>query len=407
MRLFVSILTIIMFFVTGAHTTEPPPVMLQTHLQPPYQVMDSSVLRGRTPQTVQCVFDRLKRSYVIAIAPRKRNRELVKQNRIDGFFLSIPDTDLDETSIPTDPLALERWKVFRLKTTQASDGVSFDQIGAVLGANEEVWLKRHGLHLQATIPNVKSLAKLLAKGRVSAALADEEVFLNASRSVGLDADDLESVFVRYVPLVAYFSKVFIKNNPDFIPEFNKALAACVQDSRDATQTERQQLLQVAQSILVQYKNKIGPVAKTLREQPIRTKKLRQADADWKEAVLHGRQTKLMSDILATEEAEFFRTLVKTNKGINEIFLTDDAGYNVAINVPTSDYWQGDENAFQALSRGEKAYISPILFDHSTHAFQVQVSLPVINEKTSKMDGMLTIGFDVDKIFSKIDFLSNP
>ncbi|GGF60630.1 hypothetical protein GCM10011332_13000 [Terasakiella brassicae] len=407
MRLFVQILTVLVFFVTVAHGNEPTPVMLQTHLQPPYQVMDSSVLRGRTPQMVQCVFDQLNRPYVIAIAPRKRNRELVKQNRIDGFFLSIPDIDLDETSIPTEPLALERWKVFRLKETQGSGELSLDQIGAVLGANEEIWLKRHGPNLHATIPNVKSLAKLLATGRISAALADEEVFLNASRAIGLNEDDLESTFVRYVPLVAYFSKMFIKNNPDFISQFNKALATCARDFRDATQMERQQLLKRAQSILAQYENNIGTVEKTQRGWHIRKKKLHQADADWKEAIARGRQTSLMSDILANKGSAFLRTLVESSQGINEIFLTDKEGYNIAMNVPTSDYWQGDEDAFMALSSGQISYISQILFDHSTHAFQVQVSLPIRNQKSSQLDGMLTVGFDVDKIFSKIDFLSNP
>jgi len=407
LRRIVPILAVIVVFVTMVHANEPTPVMLQTHLQPPYQVMDSSVLRGRTPQMVQCVFDRLKRPYVIAIAPRKRNRELIKQNSIDGFFLSIPDADLDETSIPTEPLALERWKVFRLKASQASDLLPLDQIGAVLGANEEVWLKRHGRHLQATIPNVKSLAKLLAKGRVSAALSDEEAFLNASRAVGLDEDDLESIFVRYVPLVAYFSKPFIKNNPDFISQFNKALATCARDTRAATQSERQQLMEMAQSILMQYQNGIRSVEKTLQGRRLPKKILRQADADWKEAMAHDRQTELMSDILANKGSEFLRKILESHQGINEIFLTDKEGYNIAMNAPTSDYWQGDEHAFMALSSGQASYVSQILFDHSAHAFQVQVSLPITNEKTSQLDGMLTIGFDVDQVFSKIDFLSNP
>ncbi len=407
MRRIVPILAGIVLFVTIVHANEPAPVMLQTHLQPPYQVLDSSVLRGRTPQTIQCVFDQLKRPYVIAVAPRKRNRELVKLNRIDGFFLSIPDADLDETSVPSEPLALERWKVFRLKSAQASETLPLKHIGAVLGANEEVWLKRYGLDLQATIPNAKSLAKLLGKGRISSALADEEVFLNASRTAGLDVDDLESFFIRYVPLVAYFSKTFIGKNPGFILQFNKALAACARDARDATQEEREQLLKMAQSILAQYENKIGTVAKTVQGRRIRKKILRHADTDWKEAMSHNRQTSLMSDILTNKGSEFFRILVESNQGINEIFLTDKEGYNIAMNAPTSDYWQGDERAFMALSSGQTSYISQILFDHSAHAFQVQVSLPVMNEKTPQMDGMLTIGFDVDRVFSKIDFLLNP
>jgi hypothetical protein len=82
--------------------------------------------------------------------------------------------------------------------------------------------------------------------------------------------------------------------------------------------------------------------------------------------------------------------------INEIFVMDNKGLNVAQSAETSDYWQGDEAKWQeTFGNGSgNTHISDVEFDDSSGSFQSQVSLPIRDPETSELIGAVTVGVNV-------------
>ena len=106
---------------------------------------------------------------------------------------------------------------------------------------------------------------------------------------------------------------------------------------------------------------------------------------------------LIREITRNDVARYFRRRVENNSAIDEVFLTDNQGANIAAYPPTSDYWQGDEEKWTASFNGGNGvvFIGPLELDESTNKTQVQVSAPIVsNEKTI---GVLILGVSVDYI----------
>lgn len=85
----------------------------------------------------------------------------------------------------------------------------------------------------------------------------------------------------------------------------------------------------------------------------------------------------------------------------EAILTGNQGETVAMNIVTSDYWQGDEEKFTAVfdtnlpSRKPDSHISRARWDDSTKAMIAQVSVPVYDG--DYMIGTLTVGVDLKRV----------
>ena len=85
----------------------------------------------------------------------------------------------------------------------------------------------------------------------------------------------------------------------------------------------------------------------------------------------------------------------------EAILTGNQGETVAMNIVTSDYWQGDEEKFTAVfdtnlpSRKPDVHISRARRDDSTKAMIAQVSVPVYDGNI--MVGTLTVGIDLKRV----------
>jgi len=126
--------------------------------------------------------------------------------------------------------------------------------------------------------------------------------------------------------------------------------------------------------------------------------IKQRDDAWK-----GAEDKLIPLIRETTQndvARYFQRRVENNAVIDEVFLTDNQGANVAAYPPTSDYWQGDEEKWTAsYNNGEGVvFIGPLEFDDSTQKTQVQISAPIItNDETI---GVLVLGVSVDYLQGK-------
>jgi hypothetical protein len=76
-------------------------------------------------------------------------------------------------------------------------------------------------------------------------------------------------------------------------------------------------------------------------------------------------------------AQRLRLLIAPDPMVVEAILMDNQGANVCVSKETSDYWQGDEPKWQKTFRdGQEVFVDEPAFDESTHAYAVQLSVPV-------------------------------
>lgn len=123
--------------------------------------------------------------------------------------------------------------------------------------------------------------------------------------------------------------------------------------------------------------------------------IKRRDDEWKNA--GDELTPFMKDITGNKVARYFARRVENNVAIDEVFLTDNQGANVAAFPPTSDYWQGDEEKWTASYNNGNGvvFIGPLEFDDSTQKTQVQISAPILSQ--NRTVGVLVLGVSVDYV----------
>ncbi len=380
-------------------------VKLRTHLHPPYQLLDDKELTGTGVQAVRCVFTQMGRKYQISLSPPNRNRYMLESGKIEGLFLSIPNSELSQSGIATEPLGIERWKFFRLagplnisrKPVPDLD----DRIGSVLGSNEGIWLTRRRFEKMAFSSDMKSLIKVLLNKRIDYALADEAAFLQAAKEYDLSLDNVGSSFVRYVPLVAYFSRDFLAQNTGFMDQFNNKIDLCPAGAKQPTEPEKQRLAELAKLFVSQrdLQRAITEQIAENRADKSQDDNKRQQDARWIEARKNKSQTEtlFMKFILGNDLSKKLNNLKQNSNGkISEVFVFDNRGYILGLSQITSDYWQGDEEKYsRVFEDNEPMNFSRIQFDSSTRKFQVSVTMPVFDPDTGEKVAGITFGFDAD------------
>jgi len=126
--------------------------------------------------------------------------------------------------------------------------------------------------------------------------------------------------------------------------------------------------------------------------------IQQRDEIWKNA--GGNLNTLIREVTQNDVAKYFQRRVENNSAIDEVFLTDNQGANVAAYPPTSDYWQGDEEKWTASYNNGNGvvFIGPLEYDESTQKTQVQISAPVISKEQTI--GVLVLGVSVDYLQAK-------
>lgn len=86
--------------------------------------------------------------------------------------------------------------------------------------------------------------------------------------------------------------------------------------------------------------------------------------------------------------------------INEIFVMDALGLNVAASDVTSDYWQGDEDKYtKTFGVGSGAmFVDAIEFDESAQSYQGQISISLTDPASGQVVGAMTIGLNAEAFF---------
>ena len=134
---------------------------------------------------------------------------------------------------------------------------------------------------------------------------------------------------------------------------------------------------------------------TQNSQALPLAEIKNRDEIWKNAgdSLNG----LIREVTQNDIARYFQRRVENNSAIDEVFLTDNQGANVAAYPPTSDYWQGDEEKWTASwADGEgRMFIGPLEYDESTDKYAVQISAPVKDGVDTI--GVLVVGVSIDYV----------
>lgn len=141
------------------------------------------------------------------------------------------------------------------------------------------------------------------------------------------------------------------------------------------------------------------VRATLRQnmQKLPMDEIKRLDDEWRASK---ELTPFKQSLQSSQSGRFLKDTVTRLGSLNEAFLTDNQGANVAAYPATSDYWQGDETKWTASfkeAQGE-VFIGDLELDESTQTYAVKISAPVIDR--GKTIGVLVVGVTVGYVESK-------
>jgi hypothetical protein len=121
------------------------------------------------------------------------------------------------------------------------------------------------------------------------------------------------------------------------------------------------------------------------------------DREWVEST---GVTPFMRSLIDHPAARRLKELRSSSPEIQEAFLTDAAGANVAITNKTSDFYQGDEPQYlEAFNDGKGGvHIGELSLDESIQQYSIHVGLPVLDE--GKPIGVLLAAVNVEKLKRK-------
>ena len=166
-------------------------------------------------------------------------------------------------------------------------------------------------------------------------------------------------------------------------------------ANDLSQQELEDLLQVKIRFArhMALNPSIVRAVQAQNSQQLALAEIKRRDDEWKNA--GDDSIPLIRNITGNKVARYFERRVENNAAIDEVFLTDNQGANVAAFPPTSDYWQGDEEKWTASYNNGKGvvFIGPLEFDDSTQKTQVQISAPILSQDQTV--GVLVLGVSVE------------
>jgi hypothetical protein len=127
--------------------------------------------------------------------------------------------------------------------------------------------------------------------------------------------------------------------------------------------------------------------------------IKNRDDDWKGSK---KLTPFKRSLQENSSGRMLRRYVTRNPSLNEAFLTDNQGANVAAFPATSDYWQGDEEKWtESFNDGAgQLFLGPVERDESTNTLAVQISAPLFHQ--GETIGVLVVGVTFDYLNSKRD-----
>jgi len=124
------------------------------------------------------------------------------------------------------------------------------------------------------------------------------------------------------------------------------------------------------------------------------------DQQWRAAdAANNNLDELVYNKLTNQTAQELRAFQRTFPDNAEIFATDEYGAVTGITNRTSDYYQADEEWWQAAyNNGDGAvYVSDPEYDESLGKFSVLIAIPVVDKDTNKVIGVLRTTYLLDAL----------
>ncbi len=133
------------------------------------------------------------------------------------------------------------------------------------------------------------------------------------------------------------------------------------------------------------------------QQRLSLEEIKKRDGAWRSSK---ELTPFKQSLQSNKPGRFLKDIVTRLDSLNEAFLTDNQGANVAAYPATSDYWQGDEKKWSAAFNDGvgKVFIGELELDESTQTYAVQISAPVIDRGATV--GVLIVGVTFNYVESK-------
>ncbi len=114
------------------------------------------------------------------------------------------------------------------------------------------------------------------------------------------------------------------------------------------------------------------------------------DREWRSEI-GAAERPLIDGVLASPLSATLRAWKEgTGGGVLEVFVMNERGLLIAADMPTSDFWQGDEDV-HAVAMAQGLYVDEVRFDASTQRYALQSSLAVVDPENGRIVGALGIG----------------
>ncbi len=383
-------------------------------------------ITDKSKDVLRCIFDKMQLSYAITEVPWLRAQRYLSTQTVAGVITTMPYREAEAHAVLSAPLALEKWSWYFEATDLLFDDTNKHQlnIGAISNSNQAIWLKAQGYQNLTLVETYQQLLILIEKKRIDAFIADQATLKPALQSALLSTLQstlqstqqstrqttilknnylkIKSKFLNYVPQGIYFSKAYLKDQPNLMQSFNENVSLCTPDVIELLAREK---LLIKKKVLPKIYNWVqNPlISKTLNLQNLSNSKIAQSeilalDKRWI-AEIHTGKYSVIQQLLDNPLSRFLQTKQKQSDHLyTELFITDRHGLNAAMSQPTSDYWQGDEKKYlQTLGlENGSIFIDDIKYDESTKKFQSQISIVINDLDKNTALGMLTVGVDVEK-----------
>lgn len=391
--LFAALLT---GWATGTNAAKP--LALYIASSPPYQYQMDGKIRGTTIDALQCVLKDTAWQSSIREVPQRRAIHALSKASIDGYFAITPSRELNSFAVLSAPMALEKWYFYSLRPlTSLKD----TRIGVVAGSNEALWLEAMEIDVAIEVSSLGQLVALLNRGRIDTLLVDRNVmdaYLKTDHRAEAQSEHFSLRFVRFAPLGLYLNREFVETHPNFLPIFNTRLESCVTTSFELDPNETREVTKVANRLYRDLTRVLDlPASLQSAETSASLAQILNINEQWQAARPNGVSQEALKLLQNATSKALNEWQSEQAKRVTEVMLMDVQGALTAASRVTSDYWQGDEEKFQAAVnlRPGTFFISPLNYDASARRFQVHASTPVFSQD-NELIGVLSIGIDIEK-----------
>ncbi|MBH0000427.1 MULTISPECIES: cache domain-containing protein [Pseudoalteromonas] len=356
---------------------------------------------------VECILFEMGAPFQLQTLPWLRARREVKLDRLDGYFTTHLMPEMKAYGRISSPIFLESWYWFT-HPESINKPKNKMRYGAVRGSYQANWFKTQNIIAEVEVNSLEEIVNVMHHKRIDRILLDLDDFELAASKLGINEDEYQREFFRYVPLGLFASHSLIKRFPKFMQQFDENINTCAQAPFSLSKSEEKQILDRLSSSAKTLLNLPSLVEQVQisNESPLSESEIKRLDQLW---IKESKQVKHPDGLamLNLPLSKVFKKWQSQFKGVvTELILTDNQGKNIAISKLTSDYWQGDENKFTKTFKQSKDFnFDSVTYDASTHHFQVQLSFPVLDDNNSHI-GVLILGVDVEKALHSSNEKSN-